>query len=131
MLIVIFENEQPAFPEEPYLDPPLILDILGKNYKPKQRHRMAPDIKPTINNLQCVAFSSLPFSELAVIEEAKMPTVLVQAMAARQQQARILSPGADQRRPPRRQGGNSPGFKAFTQTRLLPAISWAKMNRQK
>ena len=52
-----------------------LTNILGKNYKAKQRHRLQPSIKPKIKNLQCVAFSSLPFSELEPIRETKMPSL--------------------------------------------------------
>lgn len=53
-----------------------LTNILGKNYRSKQRHKLPPCIKPKIKNLQCVAFSALPFSELERIHELKMPPVL-------------------------------------------------------
>ena len=104
-----------------------LTNILGKNYKPKQRHRMAPNVKPQINHSQCIAFSALPFSELEPIEEPKMPAVLIQALAARQQHQRTLSPGFNEagiRNKPGfgRKGGASP-MRQITINRILPVIA--------
>ena len=103
-------------------------DILGKNYQPKQRHRMPPVIKPKINHLQCVAFSSLPFKELELPEEPKMPQVLVQALAAKQQQNRLSSPSEAQnqaRKMPTSRKGVSL-IRNFTVNRLLPVMAFKK-----
>ena len=106
---------------------PQVLDIslhniLGKNYQPKQRHRMPPTVKPKINNLQCVAFSSLPFIELEPIVEPKMPQVLTQALAARQQQQRSNSPF--ERKNIARKNPGSPMRQ--TVNRLLPLLALRK-----
>ena len=127
-------NQQEIDDETAALSRPHILDIslheiLGKNYQPKQRHRMPPVIKPKINNLQCVAFSSLPFKELDHIDEPKMPQVLVQALAAKQQQNRSSSPNETQNQARKNmlnsRKGASP-IRAFTMNRLLPAIALRK-----
>ena len=97
-------------------------NILGKNYQPKQRHRMPPTVKPKINNLQCVAFSSLPFIELEPIVEPKMPQVLTQALAARQQQQRSNSPF--ERKNIARKNPGSPMRQ--TVNRLLPLLALRK-----
>ena len=114
---------------------PHILDIslhqiLGKNYQPKQRHRMPPVIKPKINHLQCVAFSSLPFKELELIEEPQMPHVLIQALAAKQQQNNRSSSPTEAQNQARKnilnsRKGTSP-IRNFTMNRLLPAIALRK-----
>ncbi|XP_066922655.1 cilia- and flagella-associated protein 337-like [Clytia hemisphaerica] len=133
----IITSETSAINRHQILDIP-IHEVLGKNYKPKQRHRMPPIIKPKINNLQCVAFSSLPFKELEHIEEPKMPQVLVHAMAARQQQQQqqnnrtvASAINGDQNRKSQysnnRKGGTSP-IRHTVNNRLLPAIA---MNRNK
>lgn len=127
-------NQQEIDDETAALSRPHILDIslheiLGKNYQPKQRHRMPPVIKPKINNLQCVAFSSLPFKELDHIDEPKMPQVLVQALAAKQQQNRSSSPNETQNQPRKTMLNSRKGvspIRAFTMNRLLPAIALRK-----
>jgi len=104
-------------------------EVLGKNYKPKQRHRMPPVIKPRINNLQCVAFSALPFKELEQIEEHKMPVVLVEALAARQQQNRTISPNNEGQNRKNmtngRKGATSP-IRQLAINRILPALALRK-----
>ncbi|XP_077864869.1 WD repeat-containing protein on Y chromosome-like [Saccoglossus kowalevskii] len=56
--------------------------ILGKSYKPKTRHKMPP-VLPEIrtNQTQVSVYSSLPFSELDEIPEAKLPAVIQQIHA--------------------------------------------------
>lgn len=105
-----------------------LTNILGKNYKAKQRHRMTPDIKPKVNNLQCVAFSSLPFTELEPIAEPKMPLVLTQALAARQQQQRPSSPGLNDNGIRKAGWGkkNSSPMRHMMLNRVLPVLALRK-----
>jgi len=108
------------------LSRPQVLDIsltniLGKNYKAKQRHKIPPNVKPKIKNLQCVAFSSLPFIELDPIVEPKMPQVLAQVLAARYQH-RSISP--HERGRFNRKNGGSPMRQAIKS--LLPALALRK-----
>lgn len=54
-----------------------IKEILGKNYKAKKRHKTPPtNIKQKMVQTQCVAYASLPYSELQVIPDIPTPTVV-------------------------------------------------------
>lgn len=53
-----------------------LTNILGKNYKMKHRYKCPPSMKPTIIDDQCVAFSILPFTELAPIDYQRKPSVI-------------------------------------------------------
>ncbi len=56
-------------------------DILGKNYQPKQRHKIPPsNIKQKMIQNQCVVYASLPYTNLREIKEPKMPPVLTKRL---------------------------------------------------
>ena len=61
-----------------------VKDILGKNYKPRKRHKTPPtNIKQKMIQNQCVAYASLPYSELRKIPEIPVPAVLAKRQLER------------------------------------------------
>lgn len=64
-------------------------NVLGKNYLPKKRHKAQPtEIKQKIIQNQCVAYSSLPYSELEKLPDYPMPAVLAKRHHEKQDTAK-------------------------------------------
>ena len=54
-----------------------VKEILGRNYKPKRRHKAPPShIRQRIVQTQCLAYSSLPFCELQIVPEMPIPAIV-------------------------------------------------------
>lgn len=52
-------------------------DILGKNYTPKNRHKIPPtNIKQKMVQNQCIVYASLPYSDLLAVKEQSIPPIL-------------------------------------------------------
>jgi len=77
--------------------------ILGKSYKPKTRHKMPPllpEIRQNANQLS--VYSSLPFCELAPVNEPKLPAVIQQIQARNQSLDNIEKEGRTTQKAKRR-----------------------------
>ena len=60
-------------------------DVLGKNYKPKKRHKVQPvEVKQRMVQNQCIAYSSLPYSDLEKIPECPVPAALTRRQTEKQ-----------------------------------------------
>lgn len=52
-------------------------NVLGKHYHPRKRHRSLPSLqKPQFNQNQVVVYSSLPYKDMDVVVEPRMPSTL-------------------------------------------------------